>query len=387
MAIPLKYNLRNLFVRRVSTAMTAGGIALVVAVFVIMMALVAGLRSTIAETGSPDNLVVLRKGATTETYSGLSVDQFNALKFLGSIRRDDQGNPYASPELPVQVLFEREGGGRENIVVRGVLPVALEVHEKVHIIQGRMFNPSVGEVIVGKGLVGHYRNCALGSSLRFGRGTWKVVGIFDAGGSSFESEVWGDLHDVQADVRRGDYYATVRLKCLPGADQAAMIKRLQDDPRINLDAQSEPDYYKEQSAAAVQLRRLGMIVAVIMGIGAVFGAMNTMYASVAGRVPEIGTLRALGFGPGAVLGSFLLESLILALCAGVIGVVLALPINGITTTFANFLTFSTLAFGFRVTPAIVVEALLFSAVMGLFGGWLPAWRAMRMQVVDALRRV
>jgi putative ABC transport system permease protein len=387
MALPLKYNIRNLFVRRVSTAMTAGGIALVVAVFVIVMAMVAGLRSTITDTGSPDNLVVLRKGATTETYSSLSVDQFNALKFLPAIRRDGQGDTYASPELPVQVLFQRMGGGRENIVVRGVLPVALEVHEKVHIIQGRMFKPSVGEVIVGRGLVGRYRNCELGSDLRFGRGTWKVVGIFEAGGSSFESEVWADLHDVQSDTRRGDYYATVRLKCAPGADQAAIITRLEDDPRINLSAESEPDYYKEQSATANQLRSLGLVVAVIMGVGAVFGAMNTMYAAVAARVAEIGTLRALGFGPGAVMGSFLIESLILALCAGVIGVVLALPINGITTTFANFLTFSTLAFNFRVTPAIIGEALLFAAVMGVLGGWMPARQAMHMQVVDALRRI
>ncbi len=387
MAIPLKYSYRNLLVRRVSTAMTAGGIALVVAVFVIVMAMVAGLRATLADTGSPDNLIVLRKGATTETYSSIQVNQFNALKFLSAIRRDAKGDSLASPELPVQVLFERMAGGRENIVVRGVLPVALEVHDKVHIIEGRMFNPSLSEVIVGKGLVGRYRNCTLGSALHFGRGTWKVVGIFDAEGSSFESEVWADLHDVQSDTRRGDYYACARLKCSPGADKAALIKRLQDDPRINLDAETETDYYKEQSAAAGQLRRLGLIVAIIMGIGAVFGAMNTMYAAVAARVSEIGTLRALGFGPGAVMGCFLIESLILALCAGLIGVVLALPINGITTTFANFLTFSTLAFNFRVTPAIVGQALLFAAVMGVLGGWLPARQAMHMRVVDALRRI
>ena len=387
MAIPLKYNLRNLMVRRVSTAMTAGGIALVVAVFVIVMAMVSGLRVTITDTGSPDNLVVLRKGATTETYSAVNVDQFNAMKFLPAIRRDADGNTYASPELPVQVLFERVGGGRENIVVRGVLPVALKVHERVRIVEGRMFNPSVNEVIVGKGLSGRYRDCTLGSSLHFGRGTWKVVGLFEAGGSSFESEVWADLHDMQADTRRGDYYACVRLKTAPGADQAALINRLEDDPRINLEGVTEQDYYKEQSAAANQLRALGLVVAAIMGIGAVFGAMNTMYAAVAARVPEIGTLRALGFEPGAVLSSFLIESLLLAIGAGLIGVVLALPINGVSTTFGNFLTFSTLAFNFRVTPAIVGEAMLFAATMGLAGGYLPARQAMKMRVVDALRRV
>lgn len=387
MAIPLKYNLRSLLVRRVSTAMTAGGIALVVAVFVVVMAMVVGLGSAITEAGSPDNLIVLRKGATTETYSAITLDQYDALKFLTGIRRDANGDTYASPELPVQVLMERTGGGRDNIVIRGVLPVALKVHDKVHIIQGRMFQPSMREVIVGKGLLKQYRNCSVGSTLHFGRGDWKVVGLFDAGGSSFESEVWADIHDVQSDSQRGQYYAIGRLKLLPGADEAALIRRIADDPRINLQAEPETQYYKDQSVVATQLRMLGLVVAVIMGIGAIFAAMNTMYASVAARTSEIGTLRALGFSPGAVMGSFLIESLMLATVAGMIGVVLALPINGFTTTFGNFLTFSTLSFDFRVTPAIVVEALLFAAIMGACGGWLPARQAMRLSVVNALRRI
>ncbi|HXW84100.1 MAG TPA: ABC transporter permease, partial [Candidatus Binataceae bacterium] len=195
MAIPLKYNFRSLLVRRVSTAMTAGGIALVVGVFVIVMAMVAGLGSAISDTGEPDNMVIVRKGATTETYSNLSLDQFDALKFLPQIKRNAAGEPMISPELPVQVLMERTGGtGQDNIVVRGVLPMALQVHTKLHLIEGRMFKPSVNEVIVGKGLIGHYANMKVGSTLKFGRGTWKVVGVFDAGGSSFESEVWADLH-------------------------------------------------------------------------------------------------------------------------------------------------------------------------------------------------
>ncbi len=386
MAIPLKYNVRSLLVRRVSTAMTAGGIALVVAVFVIVMAMVAGLGSAITDTGSADNVVVLRKGATTETYSAVSLDQFDALKFLPQIRRDPNGDTYASPELPVQVLMERASGGRENIVVRGVLPIALKVHEKVHISQGRMFNPAVNEVIVGKGLVGRYRDCAVGSTLRFGRGTWKVIGVFDAGGSSFESEVWADVHNVQDDTQRGAYYADVRLKALPGADLPAFIRRIADDPRINLQAETETDYYKDQSVVANQLRVLGMVVAIIMAVGAIFGAMNTMYASVAARTAEIGTLRALGFGRGAVMASFLLESLVLATAAGAIGVVLAMPINGLSTTFGNFVTFSTMSFNFRVTLAIMIQALVFAAVMGTLGGWLPARQAMRLRVVDALRR-
>ena len=387
MAIPLKYNFRSLLVRRVSTLMTGGGIALVVAVFVIVMAMVAGLASSITEAGSPDNLIVLRKGATTETYSNMTLDQFDTLKFLPGIRHDADGQPYASPELPVQVLLESEQGARDNIVIRGVLPVAQKVHDKMHLIEGRFFNPSVREVIVGKGLVGRYKNCAVGSTLHFGRGDWKVVGMFEAGGSSFESEVWADIHDVQADSQRGAYYAIARLKVAPGADEKALVNRIADDPRINLQAETEEQYYKDQSVVANQLRWLGMIVAVIMGVGAVFAAMNTMYASVSARTAEIGTLRALGFTPSAVLGSFLLESLMLATLAGIAGIILALPINGLSTSFGNFMTFSTLSFNFRVTPTIVLEAMIFAALMGTFGGWLPARQAMRLSVVNALRRI
>jgi len=386
MAIPLKYNIRSLLVRRVSTAMTAGGIALVVAVFVIVMAMVAGLGSAISDTGSPDNVVVVRKGSTTETSSAVQLDQFDALKFLPQIKRDADGNPLASPELPVQVLMQRSGGASDNVVVRGVLPVALQVHQNVHLIEGRMFKPALNEVIVGKALVGRYANTGVGSTMHFGRGNWRVVGIFDAGGSSFESEVWADIHNVQDDTQRGAYYACARLKMLAGTDVDALIRRIADDPRINLQAQTETDYYKDQSVVANQLRALGMIVAIIMGIGAVFAAMNTMYAAVSARTTEIGTLRALGFRPGAVLGSFLLESLALAVAAGVLGVILALPINGFSTSFGNFVTFSTMAFAFRVTPAVMLQALLFAAVMGVLGGWLPARQAMKMQVVEALRK-
>ncbi|MDO8434854.1 MAG: ABC transporter permease [Candidatus Binatus sp.] len=387
MAIPLKYNIRSLLVRRISTAMTAGGIALVVAVFVIVMALVAGLNSAIADTGSADNLIVLRKGATTETVSGFQLDQFDALKFLPQIRREANGDVDISPELPVQALMDRIGGGRDNIVVRGVLPIALKVHDKVRIVEGRMFTPSMNEVVVGKGLLGHYKDVSLGSTVHFGRGKWKVVGIIAADGGSYESEIWADIHNVQDDAQRGKYYAAVRLKLAPGADAEALIRRLADDPRINLQAQTETDYYRDQAVVANQMRVLGMIVAVIMAVGAIFGAMNTMYASVSARTTEIGTLRALGFAPTAVMASFLLESLVLAVASGAIGIVLAMPINGLSTTFGNFVTFSTLAFSFRVTFAIVLEALCFAAVMGVVGGWLPARQAMKMPVVDALRSV
>jgi putative ABC transport system permease protein len=223
--------------------------------------------------------------------------------------------------------------------------------------------------------------------LRFGRGTWRVVGIFEAHGSSFESEIWGDIHSVQDEAQRGAYYASARIKLAPGANAAALIQRIADDPRINLQAQGEPEYYADEASVADQLRKLVLVVAVIMGIGAIFGAMNTMYAAVAARTVEIATLRALGFSPGAVMLSFLTETIVLAMVAGAIGVVLALPINGFSTTFLNFATFSTLAFSFHASPAIVTEALAFAAAMGLLGGWLPARQAMRLKVVDALRNV
>jgi putative ABC transport system permease protein len=261
------------------------------------------------------------------------------------------------------------------------------VHDQVHIIAGRMFRPGLNEIIVGKGLVGLYANCALGSILHFGRGTWQVVGIFEAQGSSFESEIWGDIHSVQDEAQRGAYYASARLKLAPGANAEALIQRIADDPRINLQAQSESAYYNDEATVANQLRRLVLLVAVIMGIGAIFGAMNTMYAAVAARTVEIATLRALGFSPGAVMLSFLTESIVLALCAGAIGIVLALPMNGFSTTFLNFATFSTLAFSFRISPAIILGAFVFAAIMGLLGGWLPARQAMRLTVVDALRNV
>ena len=270
MAIPLKYNLRSLVVRRVSTAMTGGGIALVVAAFVIVMAMVAGLGSSITDTGSPDNLVVVRKGSTTETSSAVDLSQFDVLKYLPQIQRDGDGNPLASPELPVQVLMQRTSGSSDNVVVRGVLAVGLQVHQNVHIIQGRMFNSALNEVILGKALVGRYVKAALGSTMHFGRGDWKVVGIFDAGGSSFESEIWADIHNIQDDTESGAYYACARLKMAPGTDVDAIVRRIADDPRINLQAQTETDYYKDQLVVANQLRALGMIVAVIMGIGAVF---------------------------------------------------------------------------------------------------------------------
>lgn len=386
MAIPLKYNRRSLLVRRVSNGMTGAGIVLVVAVFVVVMAMVAGLAHAIRHSGSNDNLIVLSRGSTTETGSSLRLDQFDAMKFLPGIRLDATGNPLASAELAEQILMPSPGGSLDNLAVRGLLPASLQVHEQAHIISGRMFTPGLSEVVIGKALVGRYPGCQLGESLRFGRRSWAVVGVFEAGGSSFESEVWGDVHSLQEDNNRGTVFNSIRLKLAPGADVPSLIQRMADDPRINLQAETESDYYREQSEVANQVRVLGIVVAGIMAFGAVFAAMNTMYAAVSARTTEIGTLRALGFRPTAIMTSFLLESLVLALVAGVVGVLLALPINLFSTSFNAGITAPTLEFDFRVTIAIALQALLFAAVMGIAGGWLPARRAMRMSVAAALRR-
>lgn len=386
MAIPLKYNRRSLLVRRVSNVMTGGGIALVVAVFVIVMAMVAGLARAIRQSGSDDNLIVLSRGSTTETGSSLKLDQFDALKFLAGIRSDAAGNPLASPEMSEQILMPSPSGSLDNLAIRGILPSGVAVHDQVHIVSGRMLTPGLSEVIMGKGLVGRYPGCNLGSSLRLGRRSWSVVGIFEADGSSFESEVWGDVHSIQEDANRGQVFNSIRLKLAPGADTAALIQRIADDPRINLQAETETDYYREQAAVANQVRVLGMLVAGIMAFGAIFAAMNTMYAAVSARTTEIGTLRALGFRPAAILTSFLFESLVLALAAGLVGLVLALPINLVSTSFNAGITAPTLDFSFRVTMAVVIQALVFAALIGIVGGWLPARRAMKMSVAAALRR-
>jgi ABC-type lipoprotein release transport system permease subunit len=385
MAVPFKYSRRSLLVRRVSNSMTAGAIALVVGVFVIAMALVAGLAETVNDTASPGNLIVMRRAATSESASTVTLDQLQALQYLPAIRRDAGGTPLVSPELAEQVIMPSPGSN-DSVPVRGVLPAAFAVHDKVHVIAGRMLKPELDEVIIGQRLVGRYPGASLGSAIRFGRREWTVVGVFAAAGSSFESEIWADMHSLQEDSRRGPAFNSIRLKLVPGADVPGLIQRIAADPRINLQAETESAYYLEQSVFAANLRTLGLVVAGIMAFSAMFAAMNTMYAAVAARTAEIGTLRALGFSPRAIMTSFLGESSVLALVAGAVGVLLALPINGYAAKFNGPFSTPTLAFNFHVTPAVVVQALIFALLIGAAGGALPARQAMRVTVASALRR-
>ncbi len=386
MAIPFKYNRRSLLLRRVSNLMTAGAIAIVVGVFVAAMALVGGLDAAVKDTSSKDNMILIRRGADSEANSIITLDALDALKFLPGIKQDSAGNPLVSPELAEEVFMPAADGTLDNLPIRGVLPVSTQVHEKIHLIAGRMFMPGLNEVIIGKLIVNQYAGCSLGSDLKVGRRTWKVVGVFESGGSSFESEVWADLHSLQEDSRRESTFNSIRLKLVPGADVHALIQRVADDPRINLQAETESEYYSEQSSIAASLRVLGLLVAGIMAFAAVFAAMNTMYAAVSARTTEIGTLRALGFSPAAIMTSFLAESSTLAFFAGIIGVLLALPVNGLSTKFNGAIATPTLAFNFHVTLAIILQGLLFAVMIGMFGGWLPARRAMKVSVVNALRR-
>jgi putative ABC transport system permease protein len=390
MAVPLAYNVRNLLVRRWTTVFTMGGIALVVAATMLLAALIGGLQQMLASTGEPDNLVVLRKGATSDGSSQVTRDAALALRALSGVARDPAGEPLASRELVNQPFVRTRSGGRENVLVRGVEPIAFQVHRSVRIVAGRNFRPNLGEVVIGRGAMSRYAPGGVGTDLAFGRRRWTVVGVFDAGGTAFDSEIWADVNDVQDDTRR-DGFSGLRLRVEPGADQDALVRRIEADGRFTLEAKPEVAYYREQAETANSLYVLVLTLAVVMATGAVFGALNTMYAAVASRTAEIGTLRALGFGRGAILASFLTESLLLAAGGLVAGALLAaLSVLAINTLLSgvqfSMMTFTVATVLLRLSPAGALMGFVFAAAIGLLGGLAPAWRAAHLRVVDALHR-
>lgn len=385
MKIPIIYNLRSLRARPVSTLTTALGMALVVAVFVAMMALSNGFRAALVKTGSTDNVLVLRKGANQEMYSGIGRNSASVIAGMPFIGRGVDGQPLVSPEIFVVISLRRLTGGVANAVVRGVSPRAFEVRRAVTIVEGRMFRPGSNEIVVGNIIVNRFPNTGIGERLRFGGRDWTVVGHFTADGSAFESEIWGENEQLMP-VFRGQVYQSVVFRMQNSAAFAAVEQTLESDPRLYVDAYRESAFYENQSIALTQvLTFLAIFIAGVMAIGAVFGAINTMYAAVSSRAPEIATLRALGFKPGSVLGSFLLEALVIALLGGIAGSLLALPINGVVTSTTNWSSFSEVAFAFRITPQLLVQGVLFALVMGFIGGFLPARRAATRPVVVALR--
>jgi putative ABC transport system permease protein len=387
MAIPLKYNLRNLVVRRVSTLMTVGAIALVVAVFVALFALANGLNSSLITTGSPENVLIIRQGSQTEMQSAVSKEAFQIIQTLPGVARDEAGKPKASAELAVVVNLPRRGtGDSSNVTLRGLSELGFALHPQIKMIDGRMFRPDIGEAIVSRKIADRFSGTNIGETLQLGRRTLTVVGVFEAGGSSFDSEIWSGATDV-ADAFDRSGYSSVLVRAESVATRDQLVGRIEAEQRLKLEAKPEVKYYEEQTSASGPIRGLGIFVAIIMGIGACFGGMNTMYAAVAHRTREIGTLRALGFSKLAVMTSFVIESMLLALIGGVIGCLLALPVNGIATGTMNFRTFSELAFSFRITPDLLISALVFSLVLGFIGGLLPSRLAARMPITRALREI
>jgi ABC-type antimicrobial peptide transport system permease subunit len=384
--IPVVYNLRSLRQRPVSTITTALGMALVVAVFVAMNALSNGFRAALVLTGSPDNVIVMRKGAQAEMNSGISRQAASIISGFPFVARGADGLPLVSPETFVVVPLERANeGGLANVVVRGVSTRAFDVRNAVEIAEGRTFRSGQREVVVGVNYVKRFPNSEVGNVVAFGGEDWTIVGHFSAGGSSFESEIWGENEQFMP-VFRGEIFQTVTFTMAdPGAFDG-IKETLESDSRLFVDAFREREFYENQSALLGQvLSFIAVFIASIMAVGAVFGAINTMYAAVASRAPEIGVLLTLGFRPRAVMGSFLFEAVLIAALGGVLGCLMALPINGLVTSTTNWSSFSEVAFAFRVSPQLLLNGMIFAVAMGIIGGLLPARRAAKQQVIEALR--
>ncbi len=387
MAIPVIYNLRSVRVRWTSAVVAVLGIAGTVGVFVAMLALARGFKATLVSSGSAGNALVLRAGAPSEMMGAVSLDEVKVLQDAPGVARGSEG-PLMSAEVVVIAPFPLVSTGTDaNVQVRGVSSKVLEVRTKVKMVQGRFFQPGLTELIVGKYATNSYAGLTLGSTLKFGGGLWTVVGVFDAGGTAFDSEVWCDARVLNQVYKRPETIfqsVTVHLTS-PGA-----MKEFKDavtsDPRMSVDVSREVDYYDKQSRVLTTIIMvLGSIVAAVMGIGAVFGALNTMYSAVAERSREIATMRALGFGTASVVLSFVIEGLLISFVGGALGCLAVLPLNGLTTGAMNWQTFSHLAFAFRVTPGLLISGVIFALLMGLVGGLPPAIRAARRPVVAALR--
>jgi putative ABC transport system permease protein len=385
MKIPLIYNVRSMLRRPSTTVATAVGIALVVVTFVGMLALAAGFRSAMTSTGRPDNVIVLRKGADAEISSSIAREQAAVLRSFPDFARLPDGRPIATADVFVVVAKPRVNGTETHLPVRGVGAEATQVHDDFRIVEGRMFERGRAEVVTGRGLIGRMQDVRIGDRLRFGQQDFTVVGHFEAGGGAFESEVWGDAETLMP-VFRGPVYQSMTLRLADPAGFDAARARIEGDPRLQMQVKRESDFYEEQSALLSSvLRFIAVFVTSIMAVGAVFGAINTMDAMVASRGREIALLQTLGFRPGSVLASFMVEAMLLALAGGILGCLLSLPINGIRTSTTNWQSFGELSFAFRVTPQILMMGLGFALLMGLVGGFLPARRASRQVAAVGLR--
>ena len=389
MAIPLNYSIRSVRARWTSSVVAVLGVAGTVGVFIAMLSLAKGFKATLVSSGSPSNALVTRAGSTAEMESAVPLDQERVLENEPGVARDGDG-PLASPEVVVVVNFPLRATGTDaNVQVRGVSPRVLAVRPSAKIIEGRFFQPGLDELVVGRNASHSYAGLGLGDVVHFGGGSWTVVGIFDTGGTAFDSEVWCDAKVLNQVFKRPDnIFQSVTLHLTSPEALTAFKDSMTADPRLTLQVDREVDYYERESQALTTLITiLGSLVAFIMGIGAVFGALNTMYSAVSERSREIATLRALGFGAGSVVVAFIFESLFIALVGGILGCLAVLPLNGLTTGAMNFQTFSHLAFAFRVTPLLLLVGITFALTMGFVGGVPPAIRAARRPIAAALREL
>ncbi len=387
MSIPVTYNLRSARERWMSSVVAVLGIAGTVGVFVAMLALARGFKATVTSSGLPQNVIVQRSGSDTEMTSILTMDDVRVLEDAPQVARSGDV-PLVSPEVVVIAPIPlRDTGTDANVSVRGVLPRVLGVRDNVKIVEGRFIRTGLAEAVIGKGARHAYQGLDLGATVRIGAGTWTIVGVFDGKGTAFDSEVWADASVLDGFYQRPTNVfqsVTVRLKSTDDFD--AFAATLKGDPRVNLQAQREPEYYEKQSQLITTvITVVGTLIAVVMGLGAVFGALNTMYSAVSERSREIAVLRAIGFGGGAVVLSFFVEALVIAFVGGLVGCVAVLPVNGLTTGTMNWQTFSHLAFAFRVTPDLLAFGMLFALLMGALGGLPPAIRAARANVAHTLR--
>jgi len=387
MAIPISYNLRNLKMRKGLTIMTALGIGLTVTTAIFLMALLAGLQRAFVSSGTPLNVMVMRKGSTSELSGGFTADNLQTLKTLPGIAQDSHGEPMVSGEWIVAIVLPRaDGSGEVNVTVRGMMPDGLELRNaRLMPGQGRWFTPGQREVVVSESIHKRFGHANLGDTLQFGKGSWTVVGIFNGGGSSYESEIWGDVNQMASDFNRQGAFGSVYLRATDPIAAEALKNRVSDDQRLKLDGILESEYYARSTSNGQAIKFIGWIVAVIMAVGSSFAAMNTMYAAVAYRSREIATLRVIGFTRPSILTSFIFESVTLSLLGAVLGVILMLPFNGMTTGTQNQITFSEVVFSLQMTPLVVLYAFIFAVIMGLVGGIAPAWQAARQDILTSLR--
>jgi ABC-type antimicrobial peptide transport system permease subunit len=387
MKIPLKYTIRNFRNRRLTTGLTVAGVALVVFVFSAVLMIALGLEKTLVATGSDGNIIALRVSASAEITSIIGKDQAGIMMSLPQVARTAEGKPLASGEVVVVInLPYTNDEGYGNLTVRGVAPEAFQIRPQIRITEGRMFQWGAREIIVGKSTVKRYKGVSIGSQVKFGGDQWTIVGVFNTEGSGFDSEFWGDVNQIEQAFQR-PVYSTVTIKLDRPESYNDFVAAFGKDIRLNeFEAKREKQFYEEQSETmSTFIRILGIVITVIFSLGAMIGAMITMYAAVSNRTVEIGTLRALGFRRRSVLAAFLVESVFLSFIGGVAGLVLASFLQFFSVSMMNFASFSELAFGFSLSPSIIVTSLAFSIIMGLVGGFLPAVRASRLSILEALR--